>query len=84
MNPGEEFNLKVRVDDKGDTTPYDGRFNRTILLPRGETLIEIELGDIQNGPKGRKLDLSNISALYLFTLLKERNVKWVIREVRLS
>lgn len=69
-NPtNEAFLLVLRISDKQhefSKQDYSDRFNRRINLLPGLNKIEISIGDIENAPADRKLNLQEIYLLKLF------------------
>jgi len=62
--------LTLRIDDfRHSRQPkgYHDRFNRHSNLPPGWTHLQIPLSEIAQAPKQRKLDLSGISGIGIFT-----------------
>ena len=68
-NPGpSSLELTVRVHDASHDNRAQDRFNeRFVLAPEQRRIIEVPLADIAEGPWARRLDLSRIAALGLYT-----------------
>jgi hypothetical protein len=68
-NPGETaLPLVIRVHDREHDWKYDDRFNRGIsLAPRSRHVYSIRLTEIEQGPATRRLDLTHLAGLRLFT-----------------
>ncbi len=65
-----DFPMVIRVHDKEHlkgSQPTDDRFNRDFLLEPGLSVIEIALSDIELAPAHRRLDLSRIDGLVVFS-----------------
>jgi VanZ family protein len=58
--------LALRIDDDGDTTELESRFNRALELSPGWNRISIPLEEVANGPVHRRLDLAAIRQLLIF------------------
>ena len=72
-NPNPEtLKLSAKITDFEhdiNNQAYNNRYNQTIMLAGNQwTKVKIKLADIKNAPKKRKLDLSQMSQLGLFTL----------------
>jgi hypothetical protein len=71
-NPNQEtFKISTRITDFDhdlNSQSYNNRYNKHFILEANQwNNIKIKLEDIKNSPKNRKLDLSNMSQLGLFT-----------------
>lgn len=68
-NPSEEgFQLGIRIDDDSPmASRYQHRFNGQEQIAPGRNELRLPLSEIANGPIDRKLDLSRIKRLALFT-----------------
>jgi hypothetical protein len=66
-NPGNSFQLGIRVDDDGDCQSYGQRFDREWTLTPGTNRLEIPIGEMELAPRGRKLHLQSIRRLVFFT-----------------
>lgn len=67
-NPSSEpLNLGVRVHDRRHDRQFSDRFNRHFLLAAGERQsLRIALDDIRRAPRGRLMDMQQISDITLF------------------
>jgi Complex I intermediate-associated protein 30 (CIA30) len=67
-NPGSrELPLILRVNDRAHRGDSDDRFNLDFSLgPHARTTIRVPLEDIARSPRGRKMDMSQISQLIVF------------------
>jgi hypothetical protein len=67
-NPdAEKLELTVRVHDRGHFQIYSDRFNRHFELAAGERrMLRIDLEDVARAPKGRRMDMRQISNIALF------------------
>ena len=59
-------NLVLRVHDKIHNQDYVDRFNKVLHLEHGMNEFDIPLSQIEQGPLGRELDLTNIAGIVLF------------------
>lgn len=69
----EALNITVRMHDQQHETgllmyQYDDRFNRAYVLQKGWNDIRISLSEVQSMLKTRKMDMSLISDISLFTV----------------
>ena len=65
FNPGPEFLLRLRIDDK-KYSAYDDRTNLSLPIKPGLNPIVISLNDIKSGPKTRPLNLATIHTIFFF------------------
>lgn len=67
-NPDDEkLEITVRVHDRGHWQNYSDRFNRHYELAAGERrTLKIDLEDVARAPKGRRMDMRQISNIALF------------------
>lgn len=64
--------ITVRVNDKEHNDEYTDRFNKSFLLLPGVNHIIIDLKDIMKAPKGRVMDMAEITNICIFAYrLKE-------------
>jgi VanZ family protein len=73
-NPGEHFELTIRIDDDGPVSDYQERFNKLIPIKHGHTDILIPVSSIKRGGGMRELDISAIRRI-IFFVGKEKNSK---------
>ena len=68
VNPGDTaLRLVVRVHDAHHDQRHEDRFNRAFTLEgRSQRVLEIPLADIENAPRDRRLDLSQVAAIGIF------------------
>lgn len=71
-NPGEPFDLHLRIDDTGDVTEFDSRINRKLELKTGYNRIVLPLADMQRTPSGRVFGLERVRNLRLFAYRDDR------------
>jgi hypothetical protein len=83
-NPSTPFPLMVRVDDDGDCTEHDSRFNLRVTVENGWNEIRIPITQIENGPKQRLLDTGSIKRLLLFGRVEHLPGAFLIDHVRLT
>ncbi len=60
-NPGEAFSFLLRIDDTGDCTERESRFNRDYRVGTGWSSIRVALSDIREGPERRELNMREIT-----------------------
>lgn len=65
-NPGNAFQLGIRIDDDHDCSKHDSRFNGTLDLPGGPSTHRLALEEVAAGPEQRQLTLSAITRLGVF------------------
>ena len=80
--PGKEpLRLTLRVNDRQHNrngNAYNDRFNQSLVLAPGWNLLRFALADIANAPQGRRMDLSQITNVTLFSkdLPEGRRAYW--------
>ena len=79
-NPSEEeFQLGIRIDDDSPlASRYEHRFNGQKQIAPGRNELRLPLSRIADGPIDRKLDLSRIKRLALFTGREEAERVFVV------
>lgn len=84
INPSdEEFSLYIRIDDQQDCEKFHQRFNGSLRLSPGINKLSVTIKDIQNGPRDRKLDISSIRRVLLFTNKKDKTRRFFIDQLDL-
>lgn len=85
-NPGTvPIRINVRIDDRSRDTEYEDRFNRERVVPAGAPVVwRIPLDEIERGPEGRRLDLSDIRRLVIFLSPGSRGASFDLGSVRLE
>ena len=74
--------LTIRIEDFHHNGLYDDRFNRVFAVNPGAYKIVIPLDDVKNAPAFRKMDMSAISAFYLFAFKTKVNFAIYIDDIR--
>lgn len=78
FNTSEEvITLVVRIYDKEHLNrgfKYPDRFNQSVAIPPGKSVIKLRINSIKSAPKGREMDLNKIQQLALFTRNLEEDV----------
>jgi hypothetical protein len=75
--------LRVKIeDDAHDGTPEDC-FQRTLDLAPGPHRVEIDLHDVANGPRGRRLDLARLKLWKVFAVRPPQARTIFLDDVRL-
>ncbi len=80
------LSVTVRVHDRKHEQGqqrYEDRFNRTFVLKHGWNNIKINISDIQNSPRNRKMDLSEIRGLGIFVIRQSEKKVVFLDDVRL-
>jgi hypothetical protein len=76
--------LHLRIHDfPHDKRYYDDRFNMEVTLHPGDNRIEIPVATIEDAPRSRRLDLSQVKNVTFFLVRPERNVTLRFDDVRL-
>jgi hypothetical protein len=78
--------IVCRIHDKEherNKSCFEDRFNRNLTLYKGWNLIKISLEDVLHAPVDRKMDMSHISGLGLFSLQLQQNRTVYLDYVRL-
>lgn len=85
-NPGAApIRINVRIDDWPRDTEYEDRFNRERMVPAGASVVwRIPMDEIEQGPQGRKLDLSDIRRVVIFLSPGSRGASFDLGSVRLE
>lgn len=76
--------MTVRVDDKAHNHSFDDRYNGNLRIDKGVNKISIPLEEIFRAPAGRKMDSSNIRAIYVFAGKNPRKLKLWIGDMYLA
>jgi VanZ family protein len=75
----------VRINDRGHASVYSDRFNRHFDLAAGERrTLRIALADVEHAPKGREMNMRNISIFRLFRDAPEGSRRLRIYPLRLE
>ena len=63
------LSLSIRIHDASHDHRYEDRYNRVLVLaPEQRATLAIPLEEIERGPRDRKLDLTQVADLMLFTV----------------
>lgn len=65
-------------------TRYHDRYNLELLLPQGSAQLNIPLSDIQNAARNRRMDISQISRINLYTMDLPRKRTLYLTEMYLT
>jgi VanZ family protein len=72
FNPSQQMlSLTCRIHDlqhENGEQSFADRFNRQYEVPAGWTTIDIDVQDIRNAPKGRKMDMGHIVGVGIFAM----------------
>lgn len=86
-NPSAEIlTLTCRINDRQHRQgggAYDDRFNRSYVLPKGWHTIVVDMEDIREAPKGRRMDIKHVKEVGLFATRLPRPRVIFIDDVRL-
>jgi hypothetical protein len=58
--------LHLRINDQGHNNQYRDRYNRRLTLQPGYNYFSLPMSDIAGAPKGRTMDLSEISDVVIY------------------
>jgi VanZ family protein len=85
-NPGATpTQLTLRIDDAKHNYDFADRFNHTIIVPSNGHLKEcIPLSDLENAPKDRVMDLSQIAHIALFGNKNSHQRYFYLNYIRLT
>jgi VanZ family protein len=73
FNPDSDtLKIVCRIHDKYHNHDYSDRFNRNYLLTHGWNDFSIPLAEIRSAPKNRKMDMSQIERIGIFTVRSPR------------
>jgi VanZ family protein len=79
------LNLGVRVHDRKHRNAFHDRFNRHFVLEPGERrTLKVPLEDIRQGPRGRLMDMAQISDITLFRFSRAGSRQLRIYTLRLQ
>jgi len=74
----DSFPLTIRINDLQHNEGFEDRYNRTFVLKPGQNSLNIDLSDVEHAPKGRVMEMKNISILCLFSYnLKEKRTVYI-------
>ena len=79
--------LQMRVHDRihrKGKQPYEDRYNRGLTLSPGENSIRVDIADIENAPRGRRMNLEEIDELIVFAPRGLSGRSFCIRQIRLD
>jgi hypothetical protein len=72
FNPSDvPLELVCRIHDEGHYQSggeYEDRFNRNLLVHQGWNDLEVSLADVMNAPKNRKMDMTRIKNVGIFSV----------------
>jgi len=64
--------IGLRINDKNHNNFYEDRYNKKIILNKGANIVRISLLDIKNSPKNRKMDMTSIQSMILFSMHRDQ------------
>lgn len=75
--------LVIRIHDAQHNNDYADRFNQSVLIQPGMNDLAISLINIATAPKNRRMDLSQIESLMLFTISPDQPISLYVDQIRL-
>lgn len=79
----ETLSLAIRIHDSKHNNVYNDRFNQRFSIRPGINDLIINLHDVAQAPKNRRMDLTQIQSLSLFGLSPQQPITIYIDDVRL-
>jgi len=76
--------LAVRIDDGEHDQRYWDRFNRRLTIQPGANRIAIDLAEVEQAPRGRRMDMTNVRNITLFAVEPEEPFTVYVDAVRLE
>ena len=80
----ETKNITVRIHDELHNNEYNDRFNRSVEIHPGLNQIEIDVAEIETAPANRKLQLTAIAALGIFSVQPEAQFSLYFDNIKLK
>ncbi len=80
----EPLKILVRINDGEHRSVYEDRYNKSFDINPKLNKISIPLKDVMNAPKGRKMNMSNISHIVIFTSKLKKKRTFFIDNIQLS
>lgn len=78
------FELNLRIDDSEKCEDFSDRYNSKLTIKKGINTFNIPFSEIINGPANRKLDLSMLKRLMIFTNPESTTRNLKLLELRLE
>ena len=72
------------VHDKFHNQDYVDRYNKTLHLEQGINEFDIPLSQIEQGPLGRELDLTNVAGIVLFVSERKNSLQIELSDIYLK
>ncbi len=72
------------VHDRLHNQDHVGRYDKTLHLEQGLNEIEIPLSEIEQGPLGRELDLTNVAGIVLFASERKNSLQIELSDIYLK
>ena len=72
------------VHDKFYNQDYVDRYNKTLHLEQGINEFDIPLSQIEQGPLGRELDLTNVAGIVLFANERKNSLQIELSDIYLK
>jgi VanZ family protein len=76
--------LTIRVHDVWHDHRYEDRFNKKLVITRGEHLITIPLEEIRNAPRHREMDLRRVRGIVMYAYRLGRRADVYLGPIRLE
>lgn len=75
----------LRVHDRQHTFRLEDRYNQSFdLLPQTQQTLSVPIAQIEDAPKGRRMDLRQIAGVILFRAAQDRDQEVDVEEIRLA
>ena len=83
-NPSETFKLLFRIDDDGNSTIFNNRYNNNFTIPPGWKKITIPLHEVANGPTQRTMNMDAIQRMQFFITRKTQTRVFYLDKIYLE
>lgn len=80
----DTIRVSIRINDVLHNFEYEDRFNTVLEVKPGLNLISLPLSEIENAPSGRKMDMTSIANIILFTTIDQSARVLFIDNIRLK
>lgn len=67
LEENNALRITVRIHDKNHNEQYEDRFNRGFVINPGNNTVIIDLKEVMEAPKGRRIDMGNIVNICIFS-----------------
>ncbi|MBK7090629.1 MAG: VanZ family protein [bacterium] len=79
----EAVSVSLRINDVQHNFDFEDRYNTELRVEPGLNFVSIPLLDVENAPRGRKMDMTSIANIIMFTTVKDSLVALYIDNIRL-